>query len=98
MKEAVAYVQSGKPLQKPSRLYNVTVETLRRQVSGTVSMDCKPGLSTVLTKDEEECIVKYIIQMADCGFSLTSEDLMRTTFSIVEQSGHSYPFHNGMAG
>ena len=57
MKEAVALV----PLRKASRQYNVPVETLRRQVSGgAVSMECKPGPSTVLTKEEEECLAKYV--------------------------------------
>ena len=55
MKEAVAFVQSGNPLRKASRQYNVLVETLRRRVSGAVSMECK----TVLTKEEEECLAKY---------------------------------------
>ena len=71
---------------------------LRRRVSGPVSIECKPGPSTVLTKDEEECLAKYVIEMADRGFGLASEDLMRTAFTIVEYSGCAHPFHNGMAG
>ena len=98
MKEAVAFVHNGNPLRKAARLYNVPVETLRRRVSGTVSIECKPGPSTVLTKDEEECLAKYVIEMADRGFGLASEDLMRTAFTIVERSGRAHPFHNSMVG
>ena len=54
MKEAVAYVQSGKPLREAARLYNVPVETLRRRTNGTVDLECKPGPCTVLTKEEEK--------------------------------------------
>ena len=55
MKEAVAFVQNGNPLRKTARMYNIPVETLRRRIIGSVSLDCKPGPSTVLTKEEEEC-------------------------------------------
>ena len=68
------------------------------RVNGTVAISFKPGPSTVLTKDEEECLVKYIIEMSDRGFGLNREDIMRLAFTIAEQSGRSHPFHDGMAG
>ena len=36
--------------------------------------------------------------MADRGFGLQSEDLMRTAYTIMERSGRPNPFRNGMAG
>ena len=98
MMEAVAFVQNGNSLRQAARLYNVPVETLRRRVNGAVSVDCKPGPSTILTKDEEECLAKYVIEMADRGFGLVSEDLMKAAFAIVERSGRPHPFHDGVAG
>ena len=35
--------------------------------------------------------------MADRGFGLVSEDLMKAAFTIVERSGRPHLFHNGMA-
>jgi len=98
MKEAVAYIQNGHGLREAARLYNVPVETLRRRTSGKVSMECKPGPLNILTKDEEKCLVGYVTDLADRGFGLTNEDLMRTAFAIVERSGHPQPFHDGKAG
>ena len=98
MREAVASVRNGNALRKASREYNVLVETLRRRVSGAVTEDYRPGPSTVFTKDEEECLAKYVIEMADRGFGLSSEDLMRATFSIVAKSGCAHPLCDGMAG
>ena len=98
MKEAVAFVHDGSTLRQAAKLYNVPVETLRRRCDGTVTLDCKPGPSTVLTVEEEQCLAEYIIEMADRGFGLVSEDLMRTAFTIVERSGRPHPFRNGMAG
>ena len=60
MKEAVAFVQNGNPLRKAARMYNIPVKTLRRRIIGSVSLDCKPGPSTVLTKEEEQCLAKYV--------------------------------------
>ena len=36
--------------------------------------------------------------MADWGFALQSEDLMRLAYVIVSRSGQPHPFNNGMAG
>ena len=98
MKEAVAYVHSGKPLHEAARHYNVPIETLRRRTNGTVPLQCKPGPSTVLTSEEEKCLVDYVIEMADRGFGLVSEDIMRIAFTIVDKSKRPHPFQDGMAG
>ena len=43
---AVKSVQDGKGLREASRLYNIPVETLRRQTFSMVMVDCKLGHST----------------------------------------------------
>jgi hypothetical protein len=83
---------------QPNYTTYIPVETLRRRCNGTVTLDCKPGPSTVLTMDEEQCLAEYVLEMADRGFGLVSEDLMRTAFTIVERSGRPHPFRSGMAG
>ena len=95
---AVKNVQKGKGLRESARLYNVPVESLRRRVNGTVDVLCRPGPPTILTAEEETCMAQYLIQMADMGFGLTREDVMRTAFLIVDKSGREHPFSNGMAG
>ena len=49
------HVNDGNGHREASRLYNIPVETLRRRVTGTVDLSCKPGPSTVLTPEEEQC-------------------------------------------
>ena len=75
MAAAVLSVQEGKGLREAAKLYNVPVESLRRRVLGTVSVDCQPGPPTILTTEEEDQLCKYIhvIEMADIGFGLTRE-------------------------
>ena len=74
------------------------METLRRRTTGKVELDCKPGPSTVLTKEEEDRLNTYLIQMAEMGFGLTSEDVMQMAYVIIDKSGRTHPFTNGKAG
>ena len=95
---AVEKVKNGFGLREAARQYNVPVETLRRRVTGTVSTDCKPGPSTVLTSEEETRLTQFLIEISDMGFGLSREDVMKTAFSIVSQAGRAHPFQNGAAG
>ena len=98
MRAAVQSVNQGKGLREAARLYNVPVETLRRRVTGMVDLDCRPGPATILTKEEEETIVHYLIQMADMGYGLTREAVMHMVCIIVEKCERPHPFKNEKAG
>ena len=98
MRAAVESVNQGKGLREAGRLYNVPVETLRRRVTGKVDLDCRPGPATILTKEEEERIVHYLIQMADMGYGLTREAVMHMVYIIVEKCKRPHPFKNEKAG
>ena len=66
MKVAVKNVlQDGGGIRETSKLYNIPIETLRPRVNGSVSIDCRPGPSTVLTEEEEGCLANYLVQMSD---------------------------------
>ena len=98
MAAAVANVDDGMGLRQAARQCNVPVETLRRRVTGKVSMGCKPGPATVLTAAEEEKLASYIVSMCEMGFGLSREDVQVIAFRLAERSGRPHPFHNGMAG
>ena len=99
MTAALRDVEDGtKGLREAARTYNVPVETLRRRAVGLVSLECRSGPSTVLTREEEEALMNYCIKMSEMGFGLSREDVMRTAFTIAERSGRPHPFSDGMAG
>lgn len=91
-------VKENKGLREAARLYNIPTETLRRHVSGAVSLHCRPGPATDLAEDEEEKLARYLVQMADMGFGVTREGIMGIAYSIAEKSECSHPFKNGAAG
>jgi len=98
MVAAVRSVEDGKGLRETARLYNVPVETLRRRVTGSVSLECRPGPPTVLTGEEESRLARYIVDMADMGFGLGREDVNACCLSDCREVGEKAPFTNGMAG
>uniref|UniRef100_A0A1X7SKR4 HTH CENPB-type domain-containing protein n=3 Tax=Amphimedon queenslandica TaxID=400682 RepID=A0A1X7SKR4_AMPQE len=94
----ISVTEEGKGLRESARLYNVPVETLRRRTNGTVSVDCKPGPATVLSKEEEDKLCEYLIMMADMGYGLTRETVMHSAFVIAEKFNKKHPFTGDSAG
>jgi len=87
MEEACKSVKSeNMTLCEAARVYNVPIETLRKCVVSTVSLDCL-GPPTVLTSEEEACLAEYRVVMDDMGFGLTWEGIMAMAFAIVEKTG-----------
>lgn len=65
MTAAIGMVEGGMGIREAARLYNIPYETLQRSTNHTVSIDCRPGPSTVLTDNEEEQLALFCVQMAD---------------------------------
>jgi hypothetical protein len=97
MEEACKSVEKGMGLLEAARAYNVPVETLRRRVTGTVSIDCRSGPPTILTTEEESRLAEYCVAMADMGFGLTREGIMAMAFAIADKTGRDHPFKSGHA-
>ena len=60
------------------------METLRRQTTGLVGLDCRRGPPTVL---EEVRLAQYCVAMADMGFGLPREGVMAMAYAIVDKTG-----------
>ena len=95
---AVKAVNEGNGLRETARLFNLPVESLRRRIIGAVPINCKPGPDPVLSKDEESKLVAYCLKMAEMGFGLSRDDVMRMGFLIAEKVGHKHLFKDGSAG
>ena len=86
MAAAMKCVENSMGIREASRLYNLPYETLRCRTTHVVSLERTPGPSTVLTSEEEEQLVSYLIKMPDMRFGLSRDDVMRIAFRIA-------PFH-----
>ena len=80
--------------REASRLYNVSFETLRRSVNGSVKPGCKPGTSTVLSEEEEELLACYLIGMSEMGFGLSRDTVKYLAYNIAEKNQLKASFQN----
>uniref|UniRef100_A0A1X7UV72 HTH psq-type domain-containing protein n=1 Tax=Amphimedon queenslandica TaxID=400682 RepID=A0A1X7UV72_AMPQE len=87
MEQAVASVESdAMGLREAARCYNVPVETLRRRVKCLVPVECKPGPPTVLSKEEEDQLYEYLINMADMGYGITKGHRNEASFCYCRKN------------
>ena len=68
---------------------NYIATTLKRRVDGRVPINAKPGPPTILTKEEEEKLCKYCLDMCDMG---TLEDERTVAYRIAQNSGRPHLF------
>ena len=80
-----------------ARKCNILVATPYRRVSGVIAMGSRPGPDSVLSSPEDR-LANYLIKMADMGFGLIHQEVMRLAFQMAEKSGIKHPFRNGSAG
>ena len=96
MKKAIeAVATQKKSLRQAAREYGVPATTLKRKIDTSLPAEAKPGPPTVLSKEEEERLVSYIITMAQMGFGLNPHDIRSLAYEIAENSGHNHPFLAG---
>ena len=60
-------LHDNRGLREVARLYYAPVEMLRRHVNGSVEVGARPGPATILMDEEEDMLVKYLVEMADIG-------------------------------
>ena len=66
--------------------------TLKRRIDGLVAVDARLGPSTVLTRDEEDKLCQYCLDMANMEYGL------RYKSGCICGSGKSHPFKQGSTG
>ena len=85
-------------LSGSAKHYSVPRETLRRRVTGKVSMNARIGRPTVLMKDEEDEIVETCQVFAEWGFGLQKDDIKSVVAQFCQHSNRPNPFKNGTPG
>ena len=97
MRSAVTACANGTTLRHSACKYNVPVTTLYRRVNGIVAMGSRPGPTPVLSSMEDR-LAHYLVEMANMGFGLSRQEVMRLAFQIAEENGIKHPFKNCTAG
>lgn len=98
MKKAVEAVKIDKlSFRRAAELYAVPKSTLERRVKGRQDTDAPASRPTVFTSDQENKLVGHILEMANCGFGLTIDDVCRTAYSMALSLQIKHPFNTSKA-
>ena len=72
-------------LRAASKFYNIKLTTLSDKVKGKTPL--VPSSRTLLTEDEEQRLVKYILEMAEVGFGQSTDDIRAKCKTILDLRG-----------
>ncbi|XP_046803126.1 uncharacterized protein LOC111682586 isoform X1 [Lucilia cuprina] len=84
---------------RASKKYGVPRSTIQDRIHGRIADNAKKiGSHTVLTDDEEHCVVKWCEEQANNGVVLKAKDLLDTVEAIVKKRQRTTLFINGRPG
>jgi len=68
------------------------------QAKGKTRIPSKLGAPTVLTEEEEEIIVRWIIKIGRAGFPVTKDQVISSVTKVVQKLNRPNPFKDGIPG
>lgn len=94
VKDALAAVKSGVPINTASKEFNIPRMTLhdkmkKKDISNT------PGPTSIISEADENRIVEWILFMSTHGNPVTKEHLLNSVGVSVKKLNISTPFNNG---
>lgn len=98
LKEAIKAVQNGMSCAAASVQFKIPRITLLYKIKGKYSVDCKSGVDTVLTAEEETILSNWIIQVGKTGFPVTKDQLLDSVSLLVKTLNRKTNFTNGRPG
>ena len=93
--QAIAAVDDGMSMRKAATTFKIPYSSFREWCHG-IRRTKKKGPPTVLSLEEEDELVKYLIQMCDRGYGLSPTALRMKVYEITQSRWT--PFRNGIPG
>ncbi len=79
MRNALSKVQTGRlSYRKAAQQYGIQRSMIRDHLTGLVEIGRRSGLRLVLSKEEEEAIVQWLIKMARIGYGRDQRNKSKT--------------------
>lgn len=92
VRNAIQSIQSGMSISEASRRFNVPRMTLSDKYSGRKKIECKTGVPTILSPEEEKILVDWILNMAKQGFPITKTQLCDSVQILMTELKRPNPF------
>ncbi|KAJ3643900.1 hypothetical protein Zmor_026582 [Zophobas morio] len=84
MLQALGAVTSGMAVSTASRTYKVPRTTLLYKHAGKYPIKRKMGPDTVLSNEEEQALVRWMLHIAKAGFPATKDQLLDHSRSVTK--------------
>ncbi|XP_026465236.1 uncharacterized protein LOC113367875 [Ctenocephalides felis] len=99
LEKALKEIRDGTlSVYKASRTYKIPNQTLYDKIHGKYKKQGRAGAPAVLTPEEENLIVEWVITMAQMGFPVTKDILLNSRHKLVAELGRSNKFKEGYPG
>ena len=85
-------------LRMAARQYGILKSTLSLYVSGKLQIGVRRSPASILSPEEEQRIVDYVIHMGEIGYGRTREQIFDIVAAIVSKDGRPNCFVNGRPG
>ena len=90
-----AVVHNGLSVRQAAEEYGVPRSTLGDRVSGRKMLGCKSGPPRILTDEQEECLVKFLIRCSIIGYSKSRGDVIHLIQEMCESKGIKHKVTDG---
>jgi len=97
---ALKAVHDGMSENKASQTFNVPRTTLRNKLSGKSPEESTghSGVTSVLGKETEQMLVKWLLSCSRMGFPVGREGLLSSVKKLVDETNLDTPFSNNRPG
>ncbi|XP_011687383.1 PREDICTED: tigger transposable element-derived protein 1-like isoform X2 [Wasmannia auropunctata] len=97
MDKAIEAVKSGTPINTASKLYKVPRSSLHSKIIKKYNHE-KTGPGTVLTSEEENNLVQWILHMCSVGCPVNKDHLINSVAVLIKKLNKQTPFIDGRPG
>lgn len=98
LRRALDAIKNGTPCLAAAKQYNVPRTTLIGKIKGIYPEECRSGAPSVLTVNEENLLVQWLINMGRMGFPVTKDQFLDSVSLLIKNLKRSNNFTDGRPG
>ena len=97
LEKAIREVQDRNlSVREAAKKYSIPKSTIHDHIGGRPVS--RPGPAPVLTKEEENELVDWIVKMAEVGYEQCKQQVCQMVKKMLDQKGRSSPFTDNLPG
>jgi hypothetical protein len=85
-------------IRRAAREHGLSKDFLRRRLNGGVGIESRCGPAPIFTKEEEEAMAKWLVEMCKRGMGLTPGELLNFVENVIEKDKRQTSFTGNRPG